>query len=45
VVLLRLRDKQAKNKVQMMKVVLAQVGERLRNHYVVVTEAGIRVRG
>ena len=45
VVLLRLRDERAENKVRMMKVVLAQVGERLRNHYVVVTEAGIRVRG
>jgi predicted nuclease of predicted toxin-antitoxin system len=45
VVLLRLRDEQAENKVRMMKVALAQVGERLRNHYVVVTEAGIRVRG
>jgi len=45
VVLLRLRDERAENKVRMMKVALAQVGERLRNHYVVVTEAGIRVRG
>jgi predicted nuclease of predicted toxin-antitoxin system len=44
VVLLRLRDERAENKVRMMKVVLAQVGERLRNHYVVATEAGIRVR-
>jgi len=32
VVLLRLRDEQAENKVRMMKVALAQVGERLRNH-------------
>ena len=45
VVLLRLRDERAENKVRMMKVALAQVGERLHNHYVVVTEAGIRVRG
>jgi len=44
VVLLRLRDERVENKVRMMKVVLAQVGERLRNHYVVVTESGIRVR-
>jgi predicted nuclease of predicted toxin-antitoxin system len=44
VVLLRLRDERAENKVRMMKVVLAQVGELLRNHYVVATEAGIRVR-
>ena len=44
VVLLRLRDERAENKVRMMKVVLAQVGERLRNHYVVATESGIRVR-
>ena len=44
VVLLRLRDERAENKVRMMKVVLSQVGERLRNHYVVATESGIRVR-
>lgn len=44
VVLLRLRDERAENKVRMMKVALAQVGEGLRNHYVLVTEAGIRVR-
>jgi predicted nuclease of predicted toxin-antitoxin system len=44
VILLRLRDERAENKVRMMKVVLAQVGERLRNHYVVATESGIRVR-
>ena len=43
VVLLRLRDERAENKVQMMKVVLAQLGERLRDQYVVATEAGIRV--
>jgi len=45
VVLLRLRDERAENKVRMMKVALAQVGGKLRNHYVVVAEAGIRVRG
>ena len=44
-VLLRLQDERAENKVRMMKVALVQVGERLRNRYVVVTEAGIRVRG
>lgn len=44
VVLLRLRSERAENKVRMMKVVLAQVGERLQNHYVVATEAGIRIR-
>ena len=44
-VLLRLRDERAENKARMMKVALVQVGERLRNRYVVVTEAGIRVRG
>ena len=44
VVLLRLRDERAENKVRMMKVVLAQLGERLRNQYVVAIEAGIRVR-
>ena len=45
VVLLRLRDERAENKARMMKVALVQVGERLRNRYVVVTEAGIGVRG
>jgi predicted nuclease of predicted toxin-antitoxin system len=45
VVLLCLRDERAENKVRMTKAALAQVGERLRNHYIVVTEAGIRVRG
>lgn len=44
VVLLRLRDERAENKVRIMKVVLAQLGARLWNHYVVATEAGIRVR-
>jgi len=44
VILLRLRDERAENKVRTMKVVLAQVGERLQNHYVVATETGIRVR-
>jgi predicted nuclease of predicted toxin-antitoxin system len=44
VVLLRLRDERAENKVRMMKVVLAQVGERLPSRYVVATESGIRVR-
>lgn len=44
VVLLRLRDERAENKVRIIKAVLAQVGERLRNHYIVASEAGIRVR-
>ena len=44
IALLRLRDERAENKVRMMKIVLARVGERLRNHYVVATETGIRVR-
>ena len=44
VVLLRLRDERAENKARAMKAVLAQVGERLQNHYVVATEIGIRVR-
>jgi len=44
VVLLRLRDERAENKARMMKAVLAQVGTRLQNHYVVATETGIRVR-
>ena len=44
IVLLRLEDERAENKMRMVKIALAHVGERLRNHYVVVTEAGIRVR-
>lgn len=44
VVLLRLRDERAENKVRMVKVVLAQIGERLQNRYVIVNESGIRVR-
>lgn len=44
VVLLRLRDERAENRVRVMKAVLAQVGERLRDHFTVATEAGIRVR-
>jgi len=43
-VLLRLRDERAENKARIMKIVLARVGERLRNHYIVATETGIRVR-
>jgi len=38
VVLLRLRDERAENKARIMKIVLARVGERLRNHYIVATE-------
>jgi len=45
VVLLRLRDERAENKVRIVKIVLARVGERLQSHYIVATEAGIRVRG
>ena len=44
VVLLRLRDERAENKVRVMETVLAKVGERLLDHFVVATEAGIRVR-
>ena len=44
IVLLRLRDESPENKVRIMKIVLAQVGERLQNHYIVATEKGIRVR-
>jgi predicted nuclease of predicted toxin-antitoxin system len=44
IILLRLRDERAANKIQMMKQVLTRVRDRLPNHYVVVTEAGIRVR-
>lgn len=44
VVLLRLRDERAANKVGVVKAVLVQVADRLRDHYVVATEAGIRVR-
>jgi predicted nuclease of predicted toxin-antitoxin system len=44
VVLLRLRDERSENKVRITKIVLARMGERLQNRYVVATEAGIRVR-
>jgi len=44
VVLLRLRDERAANKVRIVKIVVAQVGERLRDHYVVASETGMRVR-
>ena len=44
VVLLRLQDERAENKVRMMQSVLARVGKRLHGHYVVATESGIRVR-
>jgi len=44
VLLLRLRDERSENKVRITKIVLARMGERLQNHYVVATEAGIRVR-
>ncbi len=44
VVLLRLSDERAKNKMRIIKSVLTQVGEKLQNHYVVATETGIRVR-
>ena len=45
VVLLRLRDERAENKVRVMRVVLARIDERLACHYTVATETGIRVRG
>jgi len=44
ILLLRLRDERSSNKVRMVKVVMTQVGDRLRDHYVVATEAGIRIR-
>jgi predicted nuclease of predicted toxin-antitoxin system len=44
IVLLRLRDERAENKVRIVNAVLARVGEKLRDHYVVATETGIRVR-
>jgi predicted nuclease of predicted toxin-antitoxin system len=44
IILLRLRDERAANKIRMMDIVLTSVGERLQHHYVVVTETGIRVR-
>ena len=44
VVLLRLHDEHAENKVRAMKAVLAQVGKQLWDRFTVVTEAGIRVR-
>ena len=44
IILLRLRNERAANKIRMMEIVLTRVGERLQHHYVVVTEMGIRVR-
>lgn len=44
VVLLRLHDERTENRVRVMEAVLAQLGERLLDHFVVATEAGIRVR-
>jgi len=44
VVLLRLQDERAENRVRITRLVLARVGERLQNRYTVATEAGIRVR-
>lgn len=44
VVLLRLRDERAENKVRIMQIVLARIGERLYHHYTVATETSIRVR-
>jgi len=44
VLLLRLQDERSENKVRLTKIVLACVGERLRNRYTVATESAIRVR-
>lgn len=44
VLLLRLRDERSENKMRVIQVVLAQLGERLCHHYTVATETGIRVR-
>jgi len=44
VVLLRLRNEQAENRIRVMKAVLETVGDRLQDHYVVATDTGIRIR-
>ena len=45
VLLLRLQDERSENKVRIIRLVLARVGERLQNRYAVATESAIRVRG
>src|SRR5262249_10479621 len=44
VVLLRLRDESAANRVRVMQAVLDQCGERLVSHFVVASETQIRIR-
>ena len=44
ILLLRLHHEHAENRVRVLKAVLTTVGERLQDHYVVASEAGIRIR-
>lgn len=44
IVLFRLRDERAEHRVHMLRLVLDQHLDRLENHFVVVTDNGIRIR-
>ena len=44
VILLRLHDERGENKVRVLSNVLAQIGDRLPDCYVVATEIGFRIR-
>lgn len=44
VLLLRLRDESADNRVRVVKAVLDQYGERLKGNFVVAAEKGVRIR-
>lgn len=43
-ILLRANDERAENKVRLVAEVMARVGERIKGNFIVVNEAGIRVR-
>ena len=43
ILLLRLRDERSANKIQMVQIVMTRVRDQLEGHFVVATEAGIRV--
>lgn len=44
VILLRLRDERAVNRIQVTSSLLASYGERIKDHFVVASEAGVRIR-
>ena len=44
VILLRLRDESASNRVRMVRIVLEGYSDRLAGHFVVATERGVRIR-